>query len=184
VPQQPQHPSEKRKADVNAGRIAGVFGLQGELKLDASRVGDDAMRAGLAVTLRLTDGTTRTATIAGVRRQKDRPLIRIAGVEDADAGQALVGAQMTIARDDAPLGEREYFDEDLVGCRLLDEAGVERGVVVDVLHYPNQDLLVIGPARAMLPLVAAFIAGVDVASKAIHVTVPEGLLDPSAADEA
>ena len=85
---------------------------------------------------------------------------------------------------DAPLGEREYFDEDLVGCRLLDEAGVERGVVVDVLHYPNQDLLVIGPARAMLPLVAAFIAGVDVARKEIRVTVPVGLLDPAAADEA
>jgi ribosomal 30S subunit maturation factor RimM len=71
-----------------------------------------------------------------------------------------------------------------VGCRLLDEDGIERGVVVDVLHYPNQDLLVIGAARAFLPLIAAFIAGVDVARKEIRVTVPAGLLDPSAADEA
>jgi 16S rRNA processing protein RimM len=184
VPQQPQHPSEKRRADVNAGRIAGVFGLHGELKLDASRVGDDALRVGLAATLCLSDGTTRAVTIAAVRRQKDRPLIRIAGIEDADAAQALVGARVTIGREDAPLGEREYFDEDLVGCRLLDEAGVERGIVVDVLHYPNQDLLVIGPARAMLPLAAAFIANVDIARKEIRVSVPEGLLDPSAADEA
>jgi 16S rRNA processing protein RimM len=184
VPQQPQLPSEKRKPDVNAGRIAGVFGLHGELKLDASRVGDDAMRAGLAATLRLPDGTRREVTISAVRRNKDRPLIRIAGIDDANAAEALVGAAMTIARADAPLGEREYFDEDLTGCRLLDEAGIERGVVVDVLHYPNQDLLVIGPARAMLPLVAAFIARVDVARKEIHVTVPDGLLDPSAAEEA
>ena len=123
-------------------------------------------------------------TIAAVRRQKDRPLIRIVGVDDADAAQALVGAQLTIARDDAPLGAGEYFDEDLVGCRLLDEGGIERGVVVDVLHYPNQDLLVIGAARAMLPLIAAFIASIDVARKEIRVTVPDGLLDPSAADEA
>jgi len=184
VPQQPQHPSEKRRADVNAGRIAGVFGLHGELKLDASRVGDDALRAGLAASLRFADGSTRDVTIAAVRRQKDRPLIRIAGIDDANAAQALVGANMTIARDDAPLGEREYFDADLVGCRLLDAAGVDCGSVVDVLHYPNQDLLVIGPARAMLPLVAAFIANVDVTRKEIHVTVPVGLLDPAAADEA
>jgi 16S rRNA processing protein RimM len=161
-----------------------VFGLHGELKLDASRVGDDALRVGLAAMLRFADGTTRDVTISAVRRQKDRPLIRIAGIEDANSAQALVGASVTIGRDDAPLGEREYFDEDLVGCRLLDEGGVERGVVVDVLHYPNQDLLVIGPARAMLPLVAAFIAAVDVARKEIHVTVPVGLLDPAAADEA
>ena len=91
---------------------------------------------------------------------------------------------MSIDRADAPLGAAEYFDADLIGCALLDEAGVERGRVVDVLHYPNQDLLVIGSARAMLPLVAAFIARVDVARKEIHVTVPPGLLDPAAADEA
>jgi 16S rRNA processing protein RimM len=180
----PQRPSEKRKPDLNAGRIAGVFGLRGELKLDASRIGEDAIRAGLSATLRFTDGTVRDVTIAAVRRQKDRPLIRITGVDDANAAEQLVGAQLTIGRDDAPLGAGEYFDEDLVGCRLLDEGGVERGVVVDVLHYPNQDLLVIGAARAMLPLVAAFIAGVDVARKEIRVTVPPGLLDPEQADEA
>jgi 16S rRNA processing protein RimM len=184
VPQQPPRPNEKRKADVNAGRIAGVFGLHGELKLDASRVGDDAMRAGLVARLRLSDGSERDVTVAGVRRQKDRPLIRLTGIDDADAAEALIGAQMTIARSDAPLGAGEYFDEDLVGCRLLDEAGVERGVVVDVLHYPNQDLLVVGPARAMLPLVAAFIAAVDVDRKEIRVSVPAGLLDPANAEEA
>jgi len=161
-----------------------VFGLRGELKLDASRVGDDALRAGLAGMLRLADGSVRAVTIAAVRRQKDRPLIRLTGVEDAAAAEALVGAQLTIDRDDAPLGEHEYFDEDLVGCRLVDEAGVERGLVVDVLHYPNQDLLVVGAARALLPLVAAFIANVDVTRKEILVSVPEGLLDPASADEA
>jgi 16S rRNA processing protein RimM len=161
-----------------------VFGLRGELKLDASRIGDDAIRAGLEASLRMIDGTTRDVTIAAVRRQKDRPLIRIVGIDDADAAQALVGAQLTVAREDAPLGAGEYFDEDLVGCRLLDEDGIERGVVVEVLHYPNQDLLVVGAARALLPLVAAFIASVDVARKEIRVTVPAGLLDPSAADEA
>lgn len=184
MPQLPPRPSEKRRADVNAGRIAGVFGLLGELKLDASRIGADALRASLAATLRFADGSVREVTIAAVRRQKGRPLIRITGIDDANAAEALVGAQLTIGRDDAPLGAGEYFDEDLVGCRLLDETGVERGVVVDVLHHPNQDLLVIGAARAMLPLVAAFIAGVDVARKEIRVSVPAGLLDPAAAEEA
>ncbi len=75
---QPQPPSEKRRADLNAGRIAGVFGLRGELKFDASRIGDDAIRPGLAATLHFADGTTRAVTISAVRRQKDRPLITLA----------------------------------------------------------------------------------------------------------
>src|SRR5580692_11053801 len=63
-PVPPQPPSEKRRADVNAGRIAGVFGLRGELKLDASRIGEDALRDGLVATLQLPDGTARAVTIA------------------------------------------------------------------------------------------------------------------------
>jgi 16S rRNA processing protein RimM len=161
-----------------------VFGLRGELKLDASRVGDDALRPGLTGRLQLPDGATREVTIAEVRRQKGRPLIRLTGVDDADAAAALVGAALAIARDDAPLGEGEYFDDDLIGCRLLDETDRERGRVVDVIHYPNQDVLVVGPGRALVPLVRAFVVAVDVARKEIRVDVPAGLLDPAAADEA
>jgi 16S rRNA processing protein RimM len=158
--------------------------LRGELKLDASRVGDDALRAGLEATLHLPDGTERAVTIAAVRRQKNRPLLRIAGVDDANAATALVGARLSIARADAPLGAGEYFDADLIGCRLIDEAGEARGNVVDVTHYPHQDVLVVGAQRALVPMVRAFIARVDVDAKEIHVTVPPGLLDPAGADEA
>jgi 16S rRNA processing protein RimM len=169
---------------VNAGRIAGVFGVRGELKLDASRIGDDAMRPGIAVSAQLNDGTQRNLSVSGVRRHQDRPLIRFAGIDDATAAAALVGAQLTIARDDAPLADGEYFDEDLIGCRIVDETQTERGIVTGVLHYPVQDMLVIGKSTTLLPLVQAFIAHVDVAAKTIVVTVPPGLLDPEAADEA
>jgi 16S rRNA processing protein RimM len=180
----PPPPSARRRAELGAGRIAGAFGLGGELKVDASRVGDDALRPGLQVTLRYADGTTRPATIAAVRRHKGRPLVRIAGVDDATAAEALGHPDVLIARDDAPLHEGEYFDDDLTGCRLIDEAGVERGIVASVAHYPAQDMLVIAGSRALLPLVRAFVARVDVDAKEIHVTVPPGLLDPAEADEA
>jgi len=188
VPPQPP-PSEKSRAEfgadrVNAGRIVGAFGLAGELKVDASRVGDDALRPGLAVTLCFDDGRTREATIAAVRRHKGRPLVRIDDIADANAAEALGHADLLIARDDAPLHDGEYFDADLVGCRLVDEDGADLGAVVQVAHYPAQDMLVIGPSRALLPLVRAFVARVDVARKQIHVTVPPGLLDPAEADQA
>jgi 16S rRNA processing protein RimM len=185
VPQQPQPPSEKRRAEtVNAGRIAGVFGVRGELKLDASRVGDDAMRAGIVATLTLADGTRRELTVSAARRHQERPLIRFAGIDDATAAEALTGAGITIARSDAPLGAGEYFDDDLIGCRLIDEKNVARGVVSAVLHYPIQDMLVVGTSKTLLPMVGAFIAGVDVERKEIRITVPPGLLDPEAATEA
>jgi 16S rRNA processing protein RimM len=161
-----------------------VFGVRGELKLDASRIGADGMRAGVETTVRFATGETRTMTVAAVRLHQDRPLIRFTGVDDANAAQRFVGAQLTIAREAAPLYEGEYFDDDLIGCRIVDEAGVEHAKVTGVLHYPNQDLLQLDRQSTLLPLVKAFIARVDTAQKTIHVTVPPGLLDPAEADEA
>jgi 16S rRNA processing protein RimM len=154
------------------------------LKLDASRVGDDALRSGIAARLHLTDGTTREVTLDAVRRHKGRLLVRIAGIDAPSAAAAFIDARVAIARDDAPLSDGEYFDDELRGCRLLDEAGVERGAVVDVLHYPNGDFLVVGDARALVPLVRAFIASIDVERKMIRVSLPAGLLDASEAEEA
>ncbi len=181
----PRPPSNvKRKAEVNAGRIVGPFGRGGELKVDASRIGADAFHAGLAVTLRFADGTMRKTTVTSVRVHKGRPLVRIDGVADLSAAEQLGTADMLVAREDAPLGASEYLDADLLGCRLVDEAGIERGLVVGVAHYPAQDMLIVGPERLLLPLVHAFVARVDVARKEIQITVPRGLLDPSQADEA
>ena len=184
MPPAQQPLNAKRSPEVNAGRIAGVLGLRGELKLDASRVGDDAVRAGLPMTFTMPDGTRRDLVVASVRRHKGRPIITIAGVADATAAEAYVGATVAIAREAAPLGKGEYFDDDLVGCRIIDEAGNACGEVVEVAHYPHQDMLIVGAARTFVPMIREFIARVDVAGKAIHVTVPPGLLDPAAADEA
>lgn len=171
-------------SDLRAGRIAGAFGLRGELKIAATRIGEDSLRPGLGVLLRFPDGTERAAQVAAVRLHQGRPLARLAGVDDATAAEALLGAELFIARDAAVVADGEYLDADLIGCALVDEAGTKIGHVVDVAHYPAQDMLVVGAARAYVPLVRAFIAEVDTAHKLIHVTLPPGLLDPENAAEA
>jgi 16S rRNA processing protein RimM len=82
-----------------------------------------------------------------------------------------------LARADVALHENEYFDADLLGCRVIDAAGRDHGAVVDVAHYPSQDMLFVGSRRAMLPLVGAFVRAIDLAGRRIEVDVPPGLLD-------
>lgn len=176
----PPEPEKRRRADVAAGTLVGVFGLRGELKLDASRVGLDALRPGMSATVVLPDGTSRAVELATVRMHQGRPLVAFTDVGDATAAEAFVRGELRIARNDAPLAEGEYFDDDLIGCRLVDEHGVERGTVTAVLHYPAQDLLAVGPRRALVPLVRAFVAHVDVERREIRVTIPPGLLDDDA----
>lgn len=164
--------------------MAGVFGLRGELKIAPSRAGTDALAPGVAVRLALSDGTSRTLRVRTLRLHQQRPLLAFEGIDDATAAQALVGAELFVDRADVAMEQDEYFDDDLVGCVLVGVDGVELGTVVAVEHYPAQDVLLVGPARAMVPLVRAFIGNVDVAARRITVDLPPGLLEPALADEA
>ena len=182
MPERP--PRAPANAELRAGTLVGVFGLHGELKLASTRIGDDAVRPGLSVTLRTPDGIARNARVRTVRRHQGRPLVTFDDVADATTAAALVRADVLLERSDVVLAAGEYLDADLLGCRIVDAAGRDRGAVLDVLHYPGSDMLIVGPARAMLPLVAAFVRRIDIAGRTIAVDVPPGLLDLEEADEA
>jgi 16S rRNA processing protein RimM len=178
------------RSDANAGRVAGVFGLRGELKVAPSRIGDDALAAGVEVRATLADGTVRALRVRALRRHQGRPLVAFDGVDDASAAHVLVGATLAIDRSDVALDDGEYFDDDLVGCALVDAGDVALATVTAVEHYPAQDVLLVklppdrGGQRAMVPLVRAFVKGVDVRARRIRVELPPGLLDSQEADEA
>jgi 16S rRNA processing protein RimM len=171
-------------SEANAGRVAGVFGLHGELKVAASRIGEDALVPGITVRATLNDGTTRSLRVAAMRRHQGRPLVRFAGIDDATDAEALVGSTLSIDRAAVVLAADEYLDDDLVGCTVVDLAGAQLGRVTGVEHFPAQDMLLVGPSRAMLPLVRAFVRSIDLPARRIVVDVPPGLLDPGEALEA
>jgi 16S rRNA processing protein RimM len=168
--------------------VAGVFGLRGELKIAPSRIGDDALAAGVGVRATLADGSVRALRVRALRRHQGRPLVAFDGVDDATAAQALVGAALAIDRNDVALDDGEYFDDDLVGCALVDASGDVLAQVVAVEHYPAQDVLLValprGGGRAMVPMVRAFVKGIDIGARRISVELPPGLLDSREADEA
>lgn len=163
--------------------MAGVFGLRGELKLVASRIGEDALAPGVSVRAQLPDHTSRSLRVRTLRLHKGRPLVAFEGVDDATAAEPLVGATLTVPRDEVALASDEFFDDDLVGCVLVDERGRALGEVVGVEHFPAQDVLLVGPQRAMVPLVRALIRAVDVDARRIVVDLPPGLLDDREAEE-
>jgi 16S rRNA processing protein RimM len=64
--------------------------------------------------------------------------------------------------------------------------GDDVGEVTDVLHLPDQDLLVIGRggAEVLVPFVTAIVPEVDLSAGRVVIDPPRGLLDPTEADEA
>jgi 16S rRNA processing protein RimM len=162
------------KDDVPVARIAGPFGVRGELKCDPTDAGRTLVLAGAEFRCAGRDGES-VIRIESARPHKGRFLVRVAGIEDADAAERLRDAMLYAPRESIELEPEEYLDSDLAGCEVFDVDGRRYGVVDSVAHYPASDMLVVG--GVMVPMVSEFIRSIDVAARRIVIAPPEGLFD-------
>lgn len=73
--------------------------------------------------------------------------------------------------------EDDFHISQIVGCSVVDEAGVNLGTVKDVLNLPAQDTLVIesNGKEILVPFVRTFVPTVDIERKLIRVSHMERL---------
>jgi len=163
-----------KPTSVPVGRIAGPFGVRGELKCDPTSAGRALFVPGAVLRCARGDDV-HEVRIAAVRAHKGRLLVQIAGVDNADAAAAYAGTVLYAPRAAISLAEGEFLDEDLVGCAVIGLDGTEHGVVERVEHYPSSDMLVVG--GRMVPMVRAIVTAVDLGARRIAIDPPAGLFD-------
>ncbi len=159
---------------VRVARVLKAHGLRGEVALELLGGGLDRLPEGTEVFL---DGSPRVV-------EEPRPagahlLCRLSGVEDRTSALRLVGGYLEVPFDSArPLPRGEYFHFQLVGLRVVDERGVDRGIVADVQPYPANDVLVVsGSGReTLVPAVRAAVLNVDLEGG--RLTVAGSFLEP------
>ncbi|HUA09836.1 MAG TPA: ribosome maturation factor RimM [Candidatus Acidoferrales bacterium] len=158
--------------ELPVGRIAGLFGIRGELKCDPTSAGRAVFSAGARLLL----DTGESVTIESVREHKGRLLVRLEQAVDATSAQRFVGLTLFAPREELDVEPGEYLDIDLVGCDVVGANAKRYGRVQRVEHYPASDMLVVG--GRLLPMVRAFIRSIDLEKKEIVVDdLPEGLLE-------
>ncbi|AUX44060.1 ribosome maturation factor RimM [Sorangium cellulosum] len=165
---------------VPVAEIARPHGVQGELRLRLYNEGSDLLLTRPAVKLRLPDGAERDAKILGARPVDKALLVRLAGVDDRDAAEALRGAAVCVPRDTfAPLGEGEFYACDVEGARVLTPEGELLGHVKSLQSYPTCDVLVVerkGAGPVEVPLTESFVSSVDVEHQTVQLVTLEGLV--------
>lgn len=121
---------------------------------------------------------TRQATIEAARPHRDRALVKFAGISTPEEVGALQGWTIEIPESAArPLEADEYFLHDLVGLRLVDGQGRDRGTVVDIAQGGGGVLLTVedGDRTFDVPFAAAICTEIDLQRKRMVVNLPEGL---------
>ncbi len=121
---------------------------------------------------------TRQATIEAARPHQDRALVKFAGISSPEEVGALQGWTIEIPESAArPLEVDEYFLHDLVGLRLVDGQGRDRGTVVGIAQGGGGVLLTVedGDRTFDVPFAAAICTEIDLQRKRMVVNLPEGL---------
>ncbi|QZT64156.1 ribosome maturation factor RimM [Mycolicibacterium austroafricanum] len=170
--------------DLVVGRVVKAHGVTGELAVDV-RTDDPEGRFVAGAVLRgrpSRGGAEREFVIESVRAHGDRMLVRLQGVGDRDAADALRGTLFLVDSAELPPIEDpdEFYDHQLEGMAVSTTGGQIVGTVAEVLHTAAGELLAVRDpdgAEVLVPFVSAIVVSVSLADNAIEIDPPEGLLD-------
>jgi 16S rRNA processing protein RimM len=141
---------------VSAGRVGRPHGLDGSFYVNGP---EQPLAEGTVI--RVAGADRRVERRAGT---DERPIVRLEGISDRDGAAALLGEQLLLDQEDAPLEEGEYIVSDLVGCTI---EGI--GVVTGVIPGPSCDVLEVGVDGVLVPLVSDAVKRVDIEGRIIEV---------------
>jgi 16S rRNA processing protein RimM len=181
----PEKPAKVRaprdRTLVALAEVARPHGIAGELRLKVYNPESDLLQRRPPVSLRMPDGSRREATITAAREADKALLVRLAGVEDRNAAEALRGAQVCVPRAALPPpAEGEFYAWDIEGAQAVLTSGEPIGEVLELVSYPTCDVLVVerpGGRKLEVPLVPAYVARVDVGADhaIVEIATLEGL---------
>ena len=159
---------------ITVGVVVNAHGIRGEVKVNPAGF-DPAFIASFR-TLYIGGKETK---IAAARVHKSTVLLTLPGVDTMDDALALKGRTVAIRRTDAHLPKGQFFDEELEGCAVVDDAtGEEIGRLDKVLSYPAHKVYQVrgGAHEYLIPAVPdVFIVSADPDAEVIRVRMMKGL---------
>jgi 16S rRNA processing protein RimM len=175
-------PAELPADAIEVGRIADAWGVKGWFKVLPHSADPQALFSSKRWFLQPSERGHKAfegTVLLRVREAKehsDSVVARADGVEDRSSAEALRGARIFVPRSSFPTAATdEYYWVDLIGLDVVNREGVLLGQVHELLSTGPQTVLVVEyqhegkPQERMIPFVAAYVDGVDLAARRISV---------------
>jgi 16S rRNA processing protein RimM len=156
---------------VLVGRIVGVFGVAGALKLHSFTEPRENIFRYRPWFVRLGDETREIAAPKG-KAQGKGIVATLPGIDDRDAAAALMGAEVFVRREALPkAAPGEFYWSDLEGLRVRTVEGVELGTVSHLFATGANDVVVVkGDRERLIPFIRdSVVREIDLAAGTIVV---------------
>ncbi|MFZ3072785.1 MAG: ribosome maturation factor RimM [Thermodesulfobacteriota bacterium] len=170
--------SEER---VPLGKIVGVHGLKGELKIYLYASGEE-----VADTVESLKSSRETVFIdglpyilKGIKRHKAVMLVKFEGVSRCEDAKVFIGKDVFVVKRALPdLGDGEYYAFEIQGMEVSSLDGRNLGKVVNIFSTGSNDVYVVeGPlGEILIPAIKDVIVKIDVPGKKMTIRLIEGLI--------
>jgi 16S rRNA processing protein RimM len=155
---------------IELGVVGAPFGVRGWVKLRSFTDPPERLLQHRNVQLRL--GSAWTAyRIEASGRSGGQLTAKLAGVDDRDQAQALRGAPVCVPRSELPQrDDKDFYRADLIGCEVVNLAGLRLGTVLHFVETPAQVLMVVrGDQEYWVPAVPQHLRRVDLQARRVVV---------------
>jgi 16S rRNA processing protein RimM len=158
---------------IELGRVRGAYGVRGWVKIAPHSPSAEVLKSTRRWWL-LEGAGARELQVSAVRAHAALLVAKWEGCDTPEAADALKGAALAVARRDFPaLAGQEYYWVDLIGLQVINRHQQRLGVVKGLRSSAAHDLLEIEPSpngkQMLVPVVADFIDGIDLAAGTIRV---------------
>jgi 16S rRNA processing protein RimM len=125
------------------GKVGAVYGIKGWLKIHSFTDETEAILDYFPWSLKL-GNNTQTVDITDWRKHNKVLIVKVAGIDDRDDAQALVGSEILTNEAALPeLSQDDFYWRDLIGMSVVTNKGYDLGVVTDMMETGANDVLVV-----------------------------------------
>jgi len=158
--QEPARPDDQEAGWVVVGRIHGLFGVHGWLRL-FSYLERPADLLGFDRLWLVTEKGREVRRVLGAERKGPRLVAHLEGINSREAARALLGTELQVPRSALPAADEgaEFLWADLMGLAVETQDGVPLGQVTSLVDTGANDVLVVSgeDRERLIPFLADYV---------------------------
>ena len=156
---------------LECGKIVNTHGIRGEVKIIPWADSPEFL-----CDLPVLYIDNKPVKIRNARVHKGNVIALLEGIDDVNTAMLLKEKVVSMSRDDVDLPEGSFYLADIIGLKVINEAGEELGVLADILSPSLQQVYVVkGQREIMIPVVPEFVLETNVEGGYIKVRLIEGM---------
>jgi len=160
---------------LSVGFLRRPHGVAGEIIMDLHTDFPDRMKKGRKI---FVGDDYKPMTLESSRTHQSGLLVKFQGVNSPETAGLLRNMWVYVKTKDVPLPEGQHYQHELIGMKLVDDAGNHLGELTEILETGANEVFVVQDEygkEILLPNIPSVILGLDFDQHLIKVHLLEGL---------